>query len=233
MTENDRNWRSLYKIAGMVAIVEVVYSLVTMVLMFTIGGQPQSVQEGFTMLQENRLAGLLRLDVLTVFVYMPLMYLLFLGLYKALKKTQPFAATIAALLGCAGITLFLATPSVFSWLTLSDKFVAATSDTQKTLFLAAGEAILASDMWHGTGASVGSLLLQTSALMISIAMLRSSDFGKFTAWVGVVTHGLDLAHILVGFVLPAGGLALMMVAGPLYLVWFPLLARDFFRLARR
>lgn len=228
----ETNWKSLYKIGGTAAIIEVVYSLVTMVLMFTIGGQPQSAQEGFAMLQENRLVGLLRLDVLTVFVYMPLMYLLLLGLYKALEKTQPAAVTIAALLGCAGVTLFLATPSVFSWLALSDKFAVATSAAQKTLFLAAGEAVLASDMWHGTGPQLGGLLLQIGALVISAIMLRSGDFGKLTAWVGVVTHGLDLAHILVGFVFPAAGVAVMMVAGPLYLVWFPLLARDFFRLAR-
>jgi hypothetical protein len=63
-------------------------------------------------------------------------------------------------------------------------------------------------------------------------MLSSNAFGKATAYVGVVTHGLDLAHLLVGFFIPAGGVILMMIAGPLYLVWFPLLARDFFRLGR-
>ncbi len=64
-------------------------------------------------------------------------------------------------------------------------------------------------------------------------MLRSGAFGRVTAWSGIVTHSLDLAHFAVGLVLPAGGLVLMMVAGPLYLVWIPLVARDFFRLARR
>lgn len=63
-------------------------------------------------------------------------------------------------------------------------------------------------------------------------MLRSPAFSKVTAWVGVVMHGLDLLHIVAGFFVPAAGVALMMVAGPLYLVWFPLLARDFFRLAK-
>jgi hypothetical protein len=44
-------------------------------------------------------------------------------------------------------------------------------------------------------------------------------------------YGLDLAHSLVGFFLPAGGIILMAVAGPLYLVWFPLVGRDLFRLS--
>jgi hypothetical protein len=69
-------------------------------------------------------------------------------------------------------------------------------------------------------------------LLVSLIMLRSNAFGKLTAWVGVVMHGLDLAHLLVGVLFPTGGVILMAMAGPLYLVWFPLLARDFFRLAK-
>jgi hypothetical protein len=45
-------------------------------------------------------------------------------------------------------------------------------------------------------------------------------------------HGFDLAHLLVGLFFPLGGIILMAIAGPLYLVWFPLLARDVFRLGR-
>jgi len=169
--------------------------------------------------------------VLAVLV-MPLYYLLFLSLYAALKKTHAAYAVLAAVLGFAGVTLFLATPSVFSWLALSDKFAAATSEAQKTLLLAAGEAILASDMWHGSGAMMGGILLQTGTLLVSLIMLRSNAFGKLTAWVGVVMHGLDLAHLFLIIFFPTVGVILMAVAGPLYLVWFPLLARDFFRLAR-
>lgn len=231
MTENDSNWKNIYKIGGFTVIILLVYSLITILIMSILGMPPTSAADVFAMLQANKFTGLLRLDVVTVFV-MPLYYLLFLSLYAVLKKTHAAYITIATLLGCAGVTLFLATPSVFSWLTLSDKFAAATSEAQKTLFLAAGEAVLASDMWHGTGAMVGGLLLQTGTLLATLLMLKGSVFGKATAWVGVVTHGLDLLHILVGFFLPAGGAILMMIAGPLYLIWFPLLARDFFRLEK-
>jgi hypothetical protein len=231
ITETDTGWKSLYKICGGVALFFIVYSLAEMIVLIVVGGQPTTAREGFAMLQENRLMGLLRLDLFTVLV-MPLYYLLFLGLYMAFKKTHAVFAVIAIVLGFAGLTLFLATPSVFSWLALSDKFAVATSEAQKTLFLAAGETVLASDMWHGTGALIGGILIQIATTLFSFAMLSNSPFGKATAYVGVVTHGLDLAHLLVGFFIPAGGVILMMIAGPLYLVWFPLLARDFFRLAR-
>jgi hypothetical protein len=77
-------------------------------------------------------------------------------------------------------------------------------------------------MWHGTGAKIGGLLLQTGALLISVVMLRTSIFNRFTALTGIVTHGLDLLHLIIGFFLPVLGNILMFIAGPLYLLWFPL-----------
>ena len=230
--DTNNSWKSLYKIGGWVAWILLAYSLVTMVILFALGTPPTTATETFKMLEENKFVGLLRLDLLTVSVYMPLFYLLFFGFYVALKKTHPVSAAIVMLLGCAGVTLFLATPSVFSWLALSERFVAATSEAQKTLLLAAGESLLVSDMWHGTGATIGSILIQFATTLVSIVMVSSNAFGKGTAYVGIATHGLDLARLLLGFFIPSLSFGLMAVAGTLYLVWFPLLARDFFRLAR-
>jgi hypothetical protein len=229
MNEANSNWRNLYKLSGWVAIILLIYSLVTMVILLGLCGQPATAQEILDMLRQNRLVGLLRLDALTTLV-MPLYYLLFLGLYIALRKTHQLGATLTLLLGCAGLTLFLAAPSFVSWITLSDKFALATNDAQRTLLLAAGETILTTDLWHSSGAFVGGLLLQTSTLLISLVMLRGNTFGKSTAWVGVVTHSLDLAHIPFLLFSPPVGELLLMVGGTLYLVWFPLLVRDFFRM---
>lgn len=232
MAEIESEWKRIYQIGGAIAFLLLAYSLVTMVLLFAIGGQPETALEGFAMLQANRLRGLLRLDVLTIMVF-PLYYLLILSLYVPLRRINLAIASIATLIGWAGVTLVLATPSAFSFLALSDRFADATQEAQRTLFLAAGEAVLASDLWHGSGAQMGALLLQTALLLLSMVMLRSRVFSRVTAWVGVVTHGMDLLHILFGFGLPAVGASLMYLAGPLYLVWFPLLGRDLLRLARR
>lgn len=89
MPETDKNWNNLYKIGGIGAWIFVGYSLVTMVLLIVIGAQPESAQEGFLMLQENRLIGLLRLDILTILI-MPLYYLFFLSLYRALQASRFF-----------------------------------------------------------------------------------------------------------------------------------------------
>jgi len=221
--------KTVYWLGGLACLVLIAYSLTTLLVMSIIGGPPETAEQTFSILQDNRFHGLLRLDILTVLV-MPLYYLLFYSLYIALKKTNPALVTISTILALAGVTLFLATPSVFSYLHLSDKFIAATSEFQKNQILAAGEAILASDMWHGTGAKIGGLLLQTGALIISVVMLRTNIFNRFTAMTGIVTHGLDLLHLIIGFFLPVLGNILMFIAGPLYLLWFPLIGIRLFKL---
>jgi hypothetical protein len=227
----NANWKTIYKIAGIASLIFVLYSLVTMILLIVIGGQPETAAEGFSILQENRLLGMLRLDILTLLI-VPLYYLIFLGIYAALKKTHVAVATLGALLAFAGVTLFLATPSAFSFITLSDRFASATNPSQQELYLAAGEALLAADMWHSSGAMLGGTLQLIAGLIFSFMMLQSQNFSKATAIVGILTYGLDLVHVLVGFFSPQAGVILMMIAGPLYLIWFPLLGRDFFKLAR-
>lgn len=72
---------------------------------------------------------------------------------------------------------------------------------------------------------IGGLLLQTGAVLISVVMLRSNVFSKTVAYVGIVTHGLDLAHGVLGPLVPGAGVVLMVIAGPLYLIWLPLVGR--------
>ena len=224
-------WKGLCKIGGVAALILVVYSIVTMVVLIVLGGQPSTAEQTFTVIQDNRLVGLLRLDLLTVIV-MPLYYLLYTGIYVALRRTNGAYAVLATALAFTGVTLFLATPSVFSMVYLSDQYAVASTEAQKALFLAAGEATIASDMWHGTGAIVGGILLQSAGVLISIVMLQSKVFSRVTAYVGILTHGLDLAHILIGLFVPAVGVILMAVAGPLYLLWFPLVGRRLYQFGR-
>jgi hypothetical protein len=221
----------LYQLGGWTCFILIAYSLITILIMVILGPPPESIEECFNMLQENRTKGLLRLDILTAFV-IPLYYILFYSLYIALKETDKALMSISTIFVFAGVTLFLATPSVFSYLHLSDEFAKATTETEKDQLIAAGQAILASDMWHGTGAKVGGMLTQIGALIISIIMLKGTVFNKLTAYTGIITHGIDLAHILIGFFLPVVGTILMSIAGPLYLLWFPLVGVRFFRLNR-
>jgi hypothetical protein len=220
-----------YKAGGFAALALFVYALVTMVVLVTLGGAPATAQEAFTILEKNRLVGLLRLDVLTL-AFMPAYYVLFAGLFVALEKTNRIHTAIAAALAFIGVTLFLSAPSVTPLLHLSQQYSAATNEARKAMLLAAGEAAIASDMWHSSGAIIGGILLQAGCVWISAVMLDGRVFSKTTAYIGLVMYALDLAHGLIGLLSTSAGAILMMIAGPLYLVWFPLVARKLFQLSR-
>jgi hypothetical protein len=70
------------------------------------------------------------------------------------------------------------------------------------------------------------------AILICLVMLRGTAFSRTTAWVGLATHGLDLAQMLLGIFVPAVKVAIMVVAGPRYLVWFFLIGRRLIQLGR-
>jgi hypothetical protein len=225
----DAEWSGLCRTGGIAAIILIVYSLATMVQMVVLGGQPANAIEAFSLLQNHRFVGLLRLDLPTI-VVMPLYYLLFLGLYAALRRTDRANAMLSTALAFAGLTLVLATPTALSMIPLSDKYAAATSDAARMQWQAAGEAVMATDIWHGTGAILGGVLLQAGAVLISFAMLRGGVFSKATAYLGIVMHGLDLLHIVCGLVAPVSGVVLLAIAGPFYPVWFFMVGRRLLQL---
>ena len=222
----------LCRIGGIAALLLLVYSLAMMAQMVILGGQPTTAAQAFDLLQHHRVVGLLRLDLPTVAV-MPLYYLLFLGLYAALKRTSPAIALLSTALAFVGVTLLLATPTALSMIPLSDKYAAATSEATRAQILAAGEALMAADIWHGTGAILGGVLLQCGAVLISIVMLRGGAFSKTTAWLGIAMHSLDLAHIVLGLFVPVAGIVLMATAGPFYPIWLFLVGRRLLQLTAR
>jgi hypothetical protein len=207
------------------------YSLATILIVALIGGPPVSVDDCFNMLATNRLHGFLRLDVLTVFI-MPLYYVLFYSLYVALRQSGQTIVSLSVIFIFAGVTIFLAAPSVFSYVRLSDLYHAAATDVERNSARAAAEAVLSADIWNGTGARISGLMVQVGATTLSVMMLRGNTFTRLMAYTGIITHGLDLLHIVIGFFDAALANIIMAGAGVLYLVWFPLMAAALFKLAR-
>ncbi|HVN19379.1 MAG TPA: DUF4386 family protein, partial [Dongiaceae bacterium] len=196
-----------------------------------LGGAPATAQECFAMIQKNVVVAILRLDILTVLV-MPVFCVMYAGFYAALRRECWFLALVSCASAMIGVGLILANASVTSLLYLADQYAAASSEARRMLLLAAGEAVISNDMWHGSAAKMGGLLLQSAGVLISIAMLRSTVFSKLIGYSGLVAHGLDLAHILLGFFWPKVAVLAMGVAGPLYLLWFPLVAKKLRELSR-
>ncbi len=146
------------------------------------------MQEFFAVYQDNRLAGILRDDFTSLFLVV--MYLgTFPALYVALRRVNAVGASLATLFTLVAVTTCFATHSGFSLIHLSDQYAAATTDAQRAQLLAAGEAVLATDMWNSSGAYLSGLLMQGGGIIISLVMLRHKGFSKVTAFAGILGNG--------------------------------------------
>ena len=223
--------KRLYRIGGISAILQLVAILSFSVVMGVLGSKPSSAEEYFTIYQNSRLEAFLRGDILLLVMIGS--YLgTFPALYVALQRHSPIYAALATVFTLIAVTGTFATESTFSLLHLGGQYVNAT-EAQQTQLIAAGEAIIASDMWNGTAAYMGGILLQGSGVMISVIMLRSRDFSKVTAWSGLLGNGFDLIQHTLHIFLPSASSVIAMFMGVFYFVWFPMLAWDFFKLSRR
>ncbi len=226
----EPNNKSLYTLGGVAAILQLIVILVYSVLLGVLGPKPVSAAEYFSIYQSSKVQAFLRGDFLLL-VLIGLYLGTFPALYAALRRLSPVYAALATLFTLLAVAGTFATESSFSLLHLGEQYVNATSEAMRTQFLAAGEAVIASDMWNSSAAYMGGILLQGSGVMISVIMLRSKDFSKVTAYSGLLGNGFDLMqHILHPF-LPSVStfLSFLMV---FYLIWYPMLARDLLRLGR-
>ncbi|NWJ48851.1 MAG: DUF4386 family protein [Chloroflexi bacterium] len=220
----ETRWQELYRIGFIASVAFPLMILIAVIAYFIYPYTPGTtdVANIFTDLQNNRLAGLVKLD-LTVPIILPILILQFLALYIALKRVNESYALIALVLGLMSVVLWFTARPLVEMTNLSDKYAAATSDTAKSQYLAAGEAFNA--LFNGTNWMLSQFLIGISYLISILLMFRGKIFSKVTAYVG-------LANTLAGFcfLIPViGSIALMLstIGGA---VWNILLARDFYRL---
>jgi len=122
---------------------------------------PDTVTGWFTLLQDNPLAGLVDLDLLLV-VDNVLLVVIALALYVALRRASPSLTTIATGLWLLAIAMFIAANPAVEMLALSDRFAAATTEAQRSMSVAAGQALLAG--WEGTAFQVGYVVGQLAGI---------------------------------------------------------------------
>ena len=194
----NAKWKPFFLAGGLSSFAFIGYSIFTMVILVVIGGQPETIEDVYSLLEGNRIIGLLRLDILTI-LFLPLYYVIFFAVFGTLKDTHKPSIHFWSVITFVGITLVLATPSAYSLIALSDNYASSSDATVKNNLIAAGEALRAADLWHNTGAIFGGILVQTSTLAISFIMLKSNLYGKVIGIIGITTHGLDLLHILFNF----------------------------------
>ncbi|MGB6872852.1 MAG: DUF4386 family protein [Dehalococcoidia bacterium] len=230
----DSNWKSLYKVGGMAALVAAAL-LLAEIIIFTIWPQPSTVTDYFALFQTSRLIGLFDC-YLSEFIAYVLFIPMFLAICIAIRRGNESYMVLALTLAITGIAVFLATNNPFSMLSLSNQYAAATTDAQKNLLLAAGQAILVNTNQRAVGGfNMGFLLLSIAGMIVSIVMLRSKAFGKVIAYVGILTFAISLGDYIRVILVPSISLLLIIIAiasGLLILIWLVLIARRLFQLGR-
>lgn len=229
----DSAYKSLYELGGAAALIVAVLTLGE-VIGLTFYPQPSTVSDWFMLFQSNRIIGLLDFWGLEVPMY-AMFALVFLALYIVLRKANQGLMVIALTFALLGIGIFLATNNPFSMLSLSNQYAAATTDAQRSTFLAAGQAVLANTNQRAVGGfNAGLFLVSVAGLIVSSVMLQSNSFSRLTAYVGILAYALSLADYLRQALTTSAIVALLVILpNALFLViWFILVGQRIYQLGR-
>jgi hypothetical protein len=242
----DSGCKKLYRVGGVAALLAGVLfrrNMAAEIGLFCKRPTPVTVSDWFALLQSNRLLGLSYLHIFDLANY-ALVGLMFLALYAALRAANRSYMAIATTLGLVGIAVYFASNTALSMLSLSDQYVAATTEAQRTMLLAAGQALLAINRFSspsahpGAGGYLSLLLIAVAGMITSVVTLRSAVFNRATAYVGILASALDLAYCFAFALLSNVDSELLAVcfipaAGLLLMIWHILIGRRLYQLGRR
>ena len=158
---------------------------------------------------------------------------MFFALCMAHWKVNPKYSALAMIISFIGIAVFYATNRAFAMLDLSTQYAAASTDAQRAVLEAAGQALLAVGKSHTPGTFIGFFLSEIAGILISFVMLRGGIFNKLTAYMGILGFGMLLVYeISQSFVPALLGIALIfaVIGGLLNLVYYGLIAHRLLRL---
>jgi hypothetical protein len=218
--QGDRTrWRWLYRLAAIGALVSVIIIPVSIVAFFVWPPWPDDI---LIVLQQDRLAGLMGLDLLYLlgnFVAIPF----FLVLYVTLRRVDHGWAVLALTVGLIGLVCIIISRPILEMVAISDGHAAATTDAERATYLAASEAVMS--FFHGTAFNAHYVLGSLSLLISSCLMLRSDVYGRATAYVGIVTN-----VVVFGLYVPVVGVFISLLSVVGYVVWYIMIARKLFQL---
>jgi hypothetical protein len=179
----DERWQCLYIIGGIAALITFLYIPVQIVTFMNVP-EPTEAIGWFNLFQKSNLQGLLSYEFLFIVTSVTGITTT-LALYVALKRVNESIMAIALVFSIIGTVCIIVARPAIDMLYLSNRYAAATSETQRIMFQTAGETLLA--MRHGSAFHVCYNLANINLLIIPIVMLRSKIFSKTTAYMGILS----------------------------------------------
>ncbi|MGC1131533.1 MAG: DUF4386 family protein [Nitrososphaeraceae archaeon] len=162
--------------------------------------------------------GFINVDLLLIADYV-FVVIVFLALWAALRRVNESLMAIALILLFISAATYFASTVAFEMLSLSSQYMAASTDAQMSIILAAGHAMLA--IWQGTAFDISYILAAFATLIVSAVMLRSHLSGRTTAYAGIMASLLMFVPASAGTI----GLVFSLLSLVPYAVWLALPAR--------
>ena len=219
------SWNGLYKTGGAAALLMVAITL-TQFVSFAVAPPPLDggAADWFAFFQKSAVLGLLGFEASLV-VYTLLSVLVSLALFVALRPASQSLAALFLVLSVVGSMAFVAARPALEMLSLSQQYAAATTEAQRAVTLAAGEAMVA--IFHGTAFQVSYILGSIAGFLIGATMLRSRVFSRATAYLRIGSSVFDF-----GIFIPGIGLYISLFSVLFLLAFNILVGRRLLQLGR-
>lgn len=230
--EPGSGWNSLCKLGGTTVLIAVVIPLAEVAINFLPGvaratQETVTVSDWFSLFQNHWFVGLRNLGFLNL-AGAALLAPTILAIYFAIRRDHEAYGALGTMLFFVGLAVYVASSRAFPMLSLSGQYASATTDAQRSLLTAAGQAMLAEGQ-----SRAGVPLVEFACLVISVAMLRGKVFSKATAYAGILGNVLLIVvEIILTLkqMLPDWGMAIAIGAGLSMMTWYLLVGRRLLQL---
>ncbi|NMB54481.1 MAG: hypothetical protein GYA15_07235 [Leptolinea sp.] len=178
--EMDRPLRNGLCRVGGFALIAMLAVTTIQIIVLVIWPPPDTVDGLFELFNRNWFLGLLSMDLLYI-LNNTLLILVYLGLFAALYDDSPAASLIGLLFGVTAIAAYYGSNTSFEMLSLSRQYSGATTEAQRIIPLAAGQAML--ETYGGTGFDAYYVLSAITLLIFAWVMHRGVVFSRAaTLW---------------------------------------------------
>lgn len=235
---SEKQWKSLYTLGGFATIIALTGISIDVVLGNILGGDlsalPQTAIERYIQFHENKFLGLYNLDILNIINQMILIPA-FLALYAAHRDINKAFGSLALIVFLFGSVIMVANNTALPMLELSNKYFSTTTESQKTLYAAAGESLLAQGAHGSLGIFLGFFIPNIANLIISLVMLKGKMFSIINSWCGIIGSFLMLLYVImvnIGSGVEKMATAFAMPGGLLLMAWIFMFTIRLFKLGQ-
>ncbi len=220
----DSGYRLLFRLGGVAALATVALTFLQVVLGIVwpppdFAPTAAIAESMLRMVETSPVRAFVTLDGLMVIDYV-MLGVVYLALYAALRRRSPSLVTLGVGLALIAITLYFAVNPSITMFALGAQYALAPEG-----IVPAAQAALAA--FEGTAFIVHYIVMGVAGILVSMAMLRGTEFSRATAVAGILQGAMMLVPVTFGTI------GLVFALGSLipFVVWFVLVGIRLGRMA--